>query len=139
MGKRLAAEAAVVERRQNRVQIAGSLSLQLRQEFVDRRRADRKREDPLSPLQMRTYCWTLPCRWMPPLPAVPASSRLPRRHAPARPPKTKPGRRWSARRSLTSAEVLLFHAPRSWLSAAALAARAAAERVKPESTHPPSG
>jgi len=48
-----------------------------------------------------------------PLQAAPASGRLPRRHAPARPPKSKPGRRWIARRSLIEAEALLFRAPRS--------------------------
>src|SRR5712691_9817474 len=44
---------------------------------------------------------------------APASGRLPRRHASAWPPKSKPGRRWIARRSLTEAGALLFHAPRS--------------------------
>jgi len=37
---------------------------------------------------------------------APASGRLPRRHAPARPRKSEPGRRCNARRSLIEAEAL---------------------------------
>jgi hypothetical protein len=63
----LTAKTAVVESRQNRVQIAGSLSLQLGQKFVDRRGADRKREDSLSPFQTSTFFSALPFRMMTPL------------------------------------------------------------------------
>src|SRR5262249_45951301 len=43
----LAAKTAVVERRENCVQISGPLSLQLREELVDGRGPDRKREESL--------------------------------------------------------------------------------------------